>query len=193
MQAFPLQCLPTHHGGSVHAGIFYQWYQNRRRCNYRWRWWWKYWGKLLSAGGGREDLNRTVDDIKVWKTTLVNICVLNMNKYQETLIKASPEINEKESKRKTGGFETRQRAKCSSWDKITNPSSLVFHVHCRQAFQLSYWLCHSQTTAQDDAFNKMPANESHDITPQNYVKLKRAIHCKAIKIVIVVWPAALIT
>ena len=46
---------------------------------------------------------------------------------------------------------------------------------------------------QDDAFNKMPANESHDITPQNDVKLKRAIHCKAIKIVIVVWPAALIT
>ena len=46
---------------------------------------------------------------------------------------------------------------------------------------------------QDDAFNKMPANKPHDITPRNDVKLKRAIHCKAIKIVIVVWPAALIT
>ena len=23
VQAFPLQCLPTHHGGSVHAGIFF--------------------------------------------------------------------------------------------------------------------------------------------------------------------------
>ena len=53
-------------------------------------------------------MSRTVDDIKVPKTTLVNIRVLNINKYQETLIKASPEINEKEGKRKTGGFETVQ-------------------------------------------------------------------------------------